>query len=101
MKKFIIFASCFSVILFAGFSNENPKPTNLVASEVTSDKSAMANKCTFYFAPIIEKASEYEADDTVQSYKHCEKCQAGVYLEKKDGVISCTYCGDIYINNND
>lgn len=103
MKATILFSSLAVII---GSLLYTSKPANANGSgyqTVTTGSYAVAGTYTTKFTvecPVIAKKPldmepdyEYTVNDGVKYYDHCKSCDTGVFLENKEGIIRCTFCG--------
>lgn len=98
-KKLVTFAAVLAVAIGASLLN-NPKHNNMYAKEAanrafsvdTTTCPVVGSTLPHTPEPLYTSSTE---ESTVVIYKHCKKCNTGVYSQRKDGQVRCTFCNEI------
>jgi hypothetical protein len=78
-----------SVILLTGLSIGLAKSNKQQSSQPNNNVTTPA--CP-YFVGQLETVQETE---NVSEFSHCKKCDTGVYLPHENGIVKCTFCGEL------
>jgi uncharacterized Zn finger protein (UPF0148 family) len=93
MKKIIFtFVPTFAIgLIFLTSMTDKP---SIVKNRFDKNKASEAGST---FCPVVGQTSQISSpENEIAPYKHCEECKTGVYLEDKNGVNRCTFCGKKY-----
>lgn len=79
-------ATILSVSVTQQASTDTPQPRVIIPTMASRPE---ATTCPVYVPPAYVEP----VTDEVASYKHCVKCNTGVYLPNNENIVRCTFCG--------